>query len=399
MRMTRLPLSDITILDLTRILAGPFATQLLGDMGANVIKVERPGRGDDTRGWGPPYVTGADGKPTSESAYYLCANRNKRSVALDMATQEGRELLQKMATRADVVVQNFKVGGLVKYGLDYDSLRALKPDLVYCSISGYGQTGPNAARPGYDLMAQGYAGIMAITGEAEGEPMKVGVGIADIMCGLYAANAIQAALRHRDATGEGQHIDIALVDATVAWLANQGSSYLTAGEEPVRLGNQHPTIVPYQVFAARDGHLIVAVGNDAQFARFVSILGKSELALDPDFATNEARLTHRARLIALLENLVSGWEKADLLARMEAENVPGGPINTLGELFSSDQVAAREMKIDMPHPLAGSGHVSLIGNPIKFSATPVSYRHAPPTCGQHTDEVLSEFFSDDDSEG
>ncbi len=385
------PLSGLRILDLSRILAGPFATQLLADMGADVIKVERPGHGDDTRGWGPPYVTAPDGSPSSESAYYLCANRNKRSVAIDIASEKGADTLRELALKCDVVIENFKPGGLVKYGLDHASLRAADPRLVYCSISGYGQTGPNAHLPGYDLMAQAYGGIMAITGAPEGEPMKAGVGIADMMCGMYASNAILAALRHRDQTGQGQHIDISLVDSTVSWLANAGTNYLCDGSHE-RLGNQHPNIVPYQVFETSDGHVIVAAGNDAQFARFCAILGRDDLASDPDYATNTARLNNRTALLAILQDALRSWPKDDLMARMAQAKVPGGPIHTLAQVFASDQVAARDMKITMPYAPAQSGKVDLIGNPIKFSSTPVTYRHAPPTCGEHTDQVLRELL-------
>ncbi|MGV6811192.1 MAG: CaiB/BaiF CoA transferase family protein [Brevirhabdus sp.] len=383
------PLSGLRVLDLSRILAGPFATQLLGDLGAEVIKVERKGVGDDTRSWGPPYLADEAGQPTDESAYYLSANRNKRSFAADFSDPDDIRALHSLAATSDVVVENFKPGGLRKYGLDYDTLTSDNPGLVYCSISGYGQTGPNAAKPGYDLMAQGYAGIMAITGAPDGEPMKVGVGIADVMCGMYASNAILAALRHRDQTGIGQHIDIALVDATVSWLVNNGLNYLTDGRQE-RFGNQHPNIVPYQVFETRDGHVIVAAGNDAQFERFCGLIGHEYLACDPKFTTNAARLANRDELIGILRGVLMGWAKADLIAGMETASVPGGPINTLAEVFASDQVQARDMKLSMPHPGAASGSVDLIGNPIKFSETPVTYRRPPPTCGQHTEEIRTE---------
>jgi crotonobetainyl-CoA:carnitine CoA-transferase CaiB-like acyl-CoA transferase len=389
------PLKGLRILDMSRILAGPYATQLLGDMGADVIKVERPVVGDDTRGWGPPYVTTADGEVTRESAYYMCTNRNKRSIAVDMSDPEGAETLRRLADVADVVIQNFKVDGLKKYGLDYEALKTRNPALVYCSISGFGQTGPNRDKPGYDLLAQGYGGMMSLTGEPDGEPVKVGVGIADIMCGMYASNAILAALRHRDATGEGQHIDIALVDTQIAWLANEGVNYLSSGQAPKRRGNQHPNIVPYQVFECADGHVIVAAGNDGQFARFAALIGMPELARDDRFTLNTARLENREVLIALLSKRLKQMEKAALVAAMEANNVPGGEINTVPEVFETDQVAAREMKISMPHPLAARGHVDLIGNPVKFSATPVSYRQYPPICGEHTDEILSEWLKEE----
>jgi len=389
------PLKGLKILDMSRILAGPYAAQLLGDMGAEVVKVERPVVGDDTRAWGPPYVTTADGEVTRESAYYMCTNRNKRSIAVDMADPKGAETLRRLAEVADVVIQNFKVDGLKKYGLDYEALKTRNPALVYCSISGFGQTGPNRDKPGYDLLAQGYGGMMSLTGEPDGEPVKVGVGIADIMCGMFASNAILAALRHRDATGEGQHIDIALVDTQIAWLANEGVNYLSSGQAPKRRGNQHPNIVPYQVFECADGHVIVAAGNDGQFARFAALIGMPELAKDERFTVNTARLENREVLIALLSKRLKQMEKAALVAAMEANNVPGGEINTVPEVFETDQVAAREMKISMPHPLAAKGHVDLIGNPVKFSATPVSYRQYPPVCGEHTDEILSEWLKEE----
>lgn len=387
------PLSGLRILDLSRILAGPFATQLLGDMGADVIKVERPGSGDDTRSWGPPFVAGRDGQPTGESAYFLSANRNKRSVEIDIASSTGQTAIRKLLESCDVLIQNFKPGGLAKHGLDYDSLAKRFPRLVYCSISGFGHTGPNRDKPGYDLLAQAYSGIMAITGDPNGEPMKTGVGIADIMCGMYASNAILAALRHRDQTGQGQHIDIALADTTMSWLVNAGVNYLTDGREE-RLGNQHPNIVPYQVFATADGHAIIAVGNDAQYRRLCTILDRPDLAQDPRFATNPTRLENRDALLAELEPLIRSWPKSDLIARMESAGVPGGPINRLSEVFASDQAQARGMRIAMPHPLAASGQVDLIGNPVNFSATPVAYRRPPPLCGEHTQEVASEFGLD-----
>ncbi|HGG04916.1 MAG TPA: CoA transferase [Aliiroseovarius sp.] len=389
------PLAGLRILDLSRILAAPFATQFLGDLGAEIIKVERPGSGDDTRGWGPPFVTGKDGQPTTESAYYLSANRNKRSIALDMADPKGAETIRKLAAKCDVVVENFKVGGLKKYGLDYDSIRAVNPSIVYCSITGFGQTGPHAHRPGYDLLAQGYGGIMSITGEPDGEPMKVGVGISDIMCGMYAASAIQAALIHRMQTGEGQQIDIALVDTQVSWLVNEGVNYLMSGEVPQRRGNQHPNIVPYQVFECADGHAIVAVGNDGQFARFCDMIGLPDLARDPRFTKNTDRLANRDVLIPLLAEHLRQMPKKTVVEGMEAANVPGGEINTIPEAFASDQVAARNMRISVPYPDAKSGHVDLIGNPVKFSRTPVTYRRPPPKCGEHSDDILREILDED----
>ena len=375
------PLHGIRVLDLSRILAGPTMTQTLGDFGADIIKVERPGAGDDTRAWGPPYVTGTDGEPTSESAYYLAANRNKRSIAIDMASPEGASLIRKLARHCDVVVENFKVGGLKKYGLDYASLSADHPGLVYCSITGFGQTGPNAHRPGYDLLAQGYGGIMSLTGAPDGEPMKVGVGIADVVCGLYGGLGILAALRHRDRTGLGQQIDVSLVDTQVSWLVNEGTNYLLSGQEPRRRGNQHPNIVPYQVFQASDGHVIVAAGNDGQYRRFCNLIGVPELADDPRFATNPLRLENRETVIGLLADQIATWRKQDLVDGMEANNVPGGAINTIAEVFESEQVLARGMKISMPQPFAQSGQVDLIGNPVKFSRTPVTYRCPLPSSG------------------
>ena len=389
-------LDGLRILDLTRILAGPTCTQLLGDLGADVIKIERPGRGDDTRGWGPPFVKDASGEDTSESAYYLCANRNKRSVAIDLATAEGAGLVRRLAARSDVLIENFKVGALSRYGLAYDDLKDELPGLVYCSITGFGQTGPNAHRAGYDLLAQGYGGMMSLTGAPDGEPMKVGVGIADIMCGMYAATAILAALRHRDRTGRGQHIDVALVDAQMAWLVNEGSNYLTSGEGPQRRGNDHPNIVPYGVFETADGHVIVAVGNDAQYERFCEFLGAPELASDDRYRTNAGRLAHRDELVARLSGLVRELSSADVLAGLEARGVPGGPIHNLKEALASNQAEARDMTIDMPHALAGSGKVRMVANPIRMSETPVTYRRSPPVCGADTDEVIAELLEDED---
>ena len=389
------PLDGIRVLDLSRILAGPTMTQTLGDFGADIIKVERPGAGDDTRAWGPPYVTGNDGEPLAESAYYLAANRNKRSIAVDMASPDGAALIRKLARHCDVVVENFKLGGLKKYGLDYESLSADHPGLVYCSITGFGQTGPNAHRPGYDLLAQGYGGIMSLTGEPDGEPMKVGVGIADVGCGLYGGLGILAALRHRDLTGLGQQIDVSLVDTQVSWLVNEGTNYLLSGQEPKRRGNQHPNIVPYQVFKASDGHVIVAAGNDGQYQRLCRLIGLPELADDARFATNPKRLENREVLIGILAEKIATLKKQELVDGMEANNVPGGAINTVPEVFESEQVKARGMKISMPQPLAQSGHVDLIGNPVKFSRTPVTYRHPPPQCGEQTDELLKEILGED----
>lgn len=385
-------LAGIRVLDLSRILAGPTATQLLGDFGADIIKIERPGEGDDTRRWGPPFVVNADGSDSDESAYYLCANRNKRSVALDISTPEGAQTVRELLQHCDVLVENFKVGGLRKYGLSYEDLRSEFPQLVYCSITGFGQTGPNAGKPGYDLLAQGYGGIMSLTGPADGEPAKVAVGISDVMTGMYAATAILAALRHRDNTGAGQQIDIALVDCQVAWLVNEGTNYLLSGNSPKRRGNQHPNIVPYQVFEAAEGHLIVAVGNDAQFRRFCLLLKVPEWAVDALFATNAARLVNRDMLVERISALVKEWNRDELIKGMEALGIPCGPINSLPQVFASDQVVAREMKVRMNYPDAKSGAVDLIGNPVRFSGTPVSYYRPPPRCGADTEAVLQELL-------
>ncbi len=398
----RAPLEGLRVLDLTRILAGPTCTQLLGDLGADIVKIERPPRdgdrgGDDTRKWGPPYVTDAEGRETSESAYYLCANRNKRSVAIDIAAPEGAALVRQLAERSDVLIENFKVGGLEKYGLAWDQLRSANPRLVYCSITGFGQTGPYAHRPGYDILAQAMGGIMSITGEPDGPPTKVGVGISDVMAGMYAAVAILAALRHRDATGEGQRIDVSLLDTQVAWLINEGLNYLTSGEVPRRRGTAHPNIVPYQMFEAADGPVIIAVGNDAQFARFCTLMGLEALSENPRFATNAARIRNREALIPIIAEAVARKTRRWILDGLERLKVPASPVNDIGEVFADPQVQARGMRITMDHPLAGSGTVDLIGNPLKLSGTPVAYRRPPPLLGQHTDEVLGEVLGLDES--
>ena len=389
-KMASGPLSGLRILDLSRILAGPTCTQLMGDYGADVIKIEKPGTGDDTRSWGPPFLGDDAGTTSGESAYYLSSNRNKRSLAVDITAADGQALIHRLARHCDVVIQNFKVGGLAKYGLDYAGLSASNPGIVYCSISGFGQTGPNAHRPGYDLLAQAFGGMMSLTGDPEGEPMKVGVGIADVMCGMYAATAILAALRHRDASGEGQHIDLGLVDTQISWLINSGTNYLVSGVPQHRMGNQHSNIVPYQVFATKDGHLIVAAGNDAQFARFCSILGRAELAITTEYQTNQMRLKNRDQLIPLLKAEIGKWERDALVAALDAANVPAGAIHDVEDVFASDQVVARDMKITMAHSAAGRKGVDLIGNPVKFSKTQVSYRRPPPLCGEHNDEIMAE---------
>ncbi|WP_394198124.1 CaiB/BaiF CoA transferase family protein [Litoreibacter albidus] len=383
-------LDGVKVLDLSRILAGPTCTQLLGDLGAEVWKIENPrSGGDDTRKWGPPFKDDLQAARTDLSAYFMCANRNKLSVSVDIATPEGQAVIHQMAARADVVIENFKPDGLTKYGLDHASLLKAHPGLVYCSISGYGQTGPNRAKPGYDLMAQGFGGIMSLTGEPQGRPMKVGVGIADVMCGMYATVGILAALRHRDATGEGQHVDLSLVDSQIAWLINEGVAHLTTGQPRKRQGNEHATIVPYQTFEASDGHVLVAVGNDSQYQRFCDFLGRPDLAETPDFATNPARIVNRTKLLKILEGLMVERSMSEIIAGLEARKVPVGPVNTLEQVFASEQVAAREMKIEMARGDVEGGAVTLIGNPLKLSKTPVTYRRPPPHFGEDTDAVLA----------
>ncbi|WP_305984656.1 CaiB/BaiF CoA-transferase family protein [Roseibium sp. MMSF_3544] len=382
-------LSGLVVLDLSRILAGPTCSQVLGDLGAEVIKIERPGRGDDTRGWGPPFLKDADGNETAESAYYLSSNRNKSSVAVDLASVEGQKLISDLAAKADILLENFKVGDLKRRGLDYDTLKAVNPGLIYCSISGFGQTGPYAHRAGYDFLIQGMGGIMSLTGfpdDEGGTETKCGVGIADVMCGMYAAVSILAALNHRHATGEGQHIDISLLDAQVSWLINQGAGYLVSGDVPGRLGNGHPTIVPYETFPASDQSFIIAVGNDTQFRKFCEIAGAPELADDPLFAKNADRVRNRKKLIPLIRRLTIERSADEWIAGLEEAGVPCGPVNDLGQVFSDPQVLERGMRITMPHPLSGS--VDLIGSPINLEKTPVSYDKAPPMLGADTADIL-----------
>lgn len=387
--MTAQALSGLRIIDLSRILAGPTATQLLADLGAEVVKIERPGTGDDTRGWGPPFVTDDQGAETRESAYFLSANRGKHSVAVNIADPRGQDIVKALVAQADVLVENFKPGDLARYGLDYPTLSRLNPRLVYCSITGFGQSGPNAERAGYDFLVQGEGGLMSLTGEADGPPMKAGVGIADILCGMYAAVGILAAIQARHATGKGQQIDIALMDAQVAMLINQGVGYLTDGRVPPRRGSDHPTIVPYGTFPASDGSFILAVGNDAQFARFVTAAGAPGLATDARFATNAARVRNRDVLNPLVAVLTEGRSAADWLAICAKQTVPAGPVNDLAQVFDSPQVAARGMRISLPHPLAAGGKVDLIGNPLHLSGTPVTYAKAPPMLGADTGAVLT----------
>ncbi|AOU96190.1 CaiB/BaiF CoA transferase family protein [Achromobacter ruhlandii] len=386
------PLTGIRVLDLTRVLAGPWCTQNLADLGAEVIKIERPGAGDDTRAWGPPYLKDAAGNDTTEAAYYLSANRNKFSVALDIASPRGAELVRELALQSDILVENFKVGGLAKYGLDYASLKEVNPRLIYCSITGFGQTGPYASRPGYDFMIQGMGGLMSITGERDdlpgGGPQKAGVAVADLMTGMYSTVGILAALHERSVSGLGQHIDMALLDCQVAMLANQNLNFMTSGNAPRRAGNAHQNLVPYQVFAASDGHLIVAVGNDSQFRNYCGAIGLPELSADPRFATNPQRVKNRDALVPLLAERMATGARDHWLASLEAVGVPAGPINTLDQVYEDPQVLARGMKRELPHPTAGT--VPMAASPLKFSGSPVEYRRAPPMLGEHTAQVLAE---------
>jgi len=387
------PLAGLRVLDLSRVLAGPWAGQLLGDLGADVVKVERPGAGDDTRAWGPPFVRHADGTDSTLSSYFTCANRNKRSIAIDIATAEGREQVRELADRADVLIENFKTGGLAAYGLDYAALSASNPRLVYCSITGFGQNGPYAKRAGYDLLVQAMGGLMSVTGRADGEegagPQKVGVALTDIMTGLYATIAIQAALAERERSGRGQHIDLALLDVQVACLANQAASYLTAGVRPARMGNAHPAIAPYQDFPTADGHVILAIGNDGQFARFCAAAGGPPLDSDPRFATNGARVRHRAELIPRVAQMTRQRTTADWVALLEQVDVPCGPVNRIDEVFADEQVRARNMSLVLDYPSLGG--LPVVANPIRFSRTPVQYRRPPPQLGAHTEAVLRDW--------
>ena len=390
-------LDGVRVLDLSRILAGPWATQVLADFGADVIKVERPGAGDDTRSWGPPYLQDADGNDSSESAYYLCANRGKRSVAIDFTTGEGQALLRELVVHCDVLVENYKVGGLKKYGLDFASLQAINPKLVYCSITGYGQDGPYAQRAGYDAAIQAIGGLMSVTGEPDGAPgagpQKVGVAATDLMTGMYAATAILAALRHAERTGVGQQIDLALLDTQVAWLANQASNYLIGGVVPARQGTAHPNIVPYQVMPAADGYFMLAVGNDGQFARLCEVIGEPALARDPRYASNNARVANRELLVPHLQQVLRTRPTSEWLAALEQAVVPANPVNRIDQVFADPQVQARGLRIELPH--AGGGSVAMVRNPLKFSATPLRYEQAAPVLGQHTSEVLGEVLAVD----
>ena len=386
------PLADLRVLDLSRVLAGPWCSQNLADLGAEVIKVEKPGAGDDTRAWGPPYLKDATGKDTHESAYFLSCNRGKKSLTLDIAQPDGQRIVRALAASSDILIENYKVGGLARYGLDWPALQAVNPRLIYCSITGFGQDGPYAARAGYDFIVQGIGGLMSVTGERDdlpgGGPQKVGVAVADLMTGMYATVAVLAALAHRERSGAGQHIDLALLDAQVAMLANQNMNYLTTGRSPQRAGNAHPNIVPYQTFASADGHLILAVGNDAQFRRFCELAGCAELADDRRFASNRARVEHRADLLPLLEPRLRQRTTRDWIAALEAAGVPCGPINRLEEVFADPQVRHRGMAVEMAHPL--SPHMPAVASPMRFSATPLGGAAPPPLLGQHSEEVLRE---------
>jgi crotonobetainyl-CoA:carnitine CoA-transferase CaiB-like acyl-CoA transferase len=395
---TALPLEGVRVLDLSRVLAGPWCTQTLADLGADVIKVERPGTGDDTRGWGPPFLKDREGRDTAEAAYYLGTNRNKRSVTIDIAKPAGQALVRRLASQCDVFVENFKVGDMARYGLDAATLRAANPRLVYCSITGFGQTGPYRERAGYDYAVQGMGGLMSVTGERDdlpgGGPQKVGVAVADLFTGMYASVAILAALRHRDLTGEGQVVDMALLDTQVAMLANLGANFLVTGVPPGRMGNAHQNIVPYQVFEVADGHVILAVGNDGQFAKFCEVAGCPGLAADPRFAKNADRVRHRNVLVPMLAERMKQRRKHDWLAALEAAKVPCGAINSLDEVFADPHVQSRGMTVGVPHPLADG--LRLVASPIKLSDTPVQYRRPPPLLGEHTDEVLAAFGIDAD---
>ena len=387
-------LSHIRVLDLSRVLAGPWCGQILGDLGAEVIKVERPRTGDDTRHWGPPYLKDAQGENTSEAAYYLSANRNKQSLTLDFTKPEGQRIIRDLVAQCDVLLENFKVGGLAAYGLDYESLKTINPKLVYCSITGFGSDGPYAARAGYDFMIQGLGGLMSLTGRAEDEegagPVKVGVALTDILTGLYATVGVLAALNHREQSGLGQHVELALLDVQVACLANQAMNYLTTGVAPKRMGNAHPNIVPYQDFPTADGDIILTIGNDGQFRKFAEAAGHPEWASDDRFASNKARVAHRKELIPLIRQVTVFRTTAEWVALLEQAGVPCGPINDLAQVFADPQVQARGLRLDLPHPLAGS--VPQVASPIRLSETPVEYRKAPPVLGEHSEAILQELL-------
>ncbi|MCX7217139.1 MAG: CaiB/BaiF CoA-transferase family protein [Burkholderiales bacterium] len=393
-------LSHLRVLDLSRVLAGPWASQLLADMGADVIKIERPVSGDDTRGWGPPFLKDEAGNDTTEAAYYLAANRGKKSLTLNIANPEAQAIIRQLAKESDIFIENYKVGDMARYGLSYEALKEINPRLVYCSITGFGQTGPMADVPGYDFIVQGLGGLMSITGERDdlpgGGPQKVGVAVADIMTGLYSTIAILAAIEHRRISGEGQYIDMALLDVQVATMANMNMNYLCSGKVPTRQGNAHANIVPYQVFDAADGEIIIAVGNDTQFARLCSVLGCPEYASDERYVKNADRVRHRDALLPLLQTRLITRRVEDWVGLLTPEGIPCGPVNSIAQTFANPQVMHREMRIDLPHPLSGS--VPSVANPIKFSDTPIQYRNAPPTLGQHSHEVLQHYVGLSDKE-
>ena len=394
------PLEHLRVLDLSRILAGPWAGQTFADLGAEVIKIERPGSGDDTRAWGPPYAVGPDGRETGEAAYFLSANRGKKSVTVDLAKPDGQEVVRALAGKSDVLIENYKVGGLAGYGLDYETLRQVNPRLVYCSITGFGQTGPYSSRAGYDFLIQAMGGLMSVTGEADdrpgGGPQKVGVALTDILTGLYTTVAALSALAWREKTGRGQHVDMALLDVTVAAMANQAMNYLIGGSAPERMGNAHPNVVPYQAYKAADHYIILAVGNDGQFRRFCEVAGRSQLADDERFATNRARVVNRRLLGPILDEVIESRPRAFWLEKLEKVGVPCGPINDLEQVFGDPHVQARGMRRELEHPAAGA--VPMVANPIRFSDSPVEYGRAPPTLGQHTAEILSGLLGKDASE-
>jgi crotonobetainyl-CoA:carnitine CoA-transferase CaiB-like acyl-CoA transferase len=390
-------LDGIRVFDMTRILAGPSCTQILGDLGAEVIKIERSGAGDDTRYFAPPYIKGDDGEDTSESAYFCAANRNKKSITLDISKPEGQALAKKLIGKSQVLVENFKTGGLKKYGLSYDDLKDEFPGLVYCSITGFGQTGPYANRPGYDVLIQGMSGLMSLNGEPEGEPVKTAVPVADLMAGMYAATSINAALRHREVTGKGQHIDIGMLDVMVAFSTIMGMNYLATGENPKRLGNAHPNIVPYQGFETSDGAIILAVGNDGQFQRFCAVAGCPELAEDARYTTNGLRLKNRDELIPVLKDIVKQKPMDFWLTELEKNSVSCGPIYKMDQVFANEHVQARGMQIEMEQPKTGA-KIPMMNSPIKMSGTPPEPRLAPPTLGEHTDTVLGDLLEMDDDE-
>lgn len=380
-------LHGVRVLDLSRILAGPWATQLLADLGAEVIKVEKPGEGDDTRRWGPPYLKDAGGQDSSESAYFLSCNRGKESLALDFTQAEGQAVLRALIPHCDVMVENYKVGGLKKYGLDYDSVKAVNPRLIYCSITGFGQTGPDADKAGYDAMVQARGGLMSMTGERDGDPVKVGVAVADLMTGMYAASGILAALYRREKSGEGEYIDLALLDTQAAWLANQGMNYLVGGSAPQREGSAHPNIVPYQSFPARDGDFMLAVGNDSQFRKFCIVAGCEELADDEQFISNAMRVKHRDILVPMLRQITITRDRADWLAALENVGVPVGPINTLAQVFADEQLVARGAVVHLPHSLGVT--VPHLANPLKLRHHPITYRNSAPQCGEHSAAIVA----------